>query len=334
MNPHRLAPTLVGAACCLMLGCGEDVDTTHDYKQYMREFVQDISAYAKARTAGFIVIPQNGQELLSATGEENGAPEMTYIGAIDGVGREDLFYGYDEDNEATPAEDRDYMLWFTDLAEANGVQVLTTDYCSTPSKMDDSYIQNVAHSYISFAADSRELDRIPSHPAQPYRVNTRDITTLDSARNFLYLICPDNNYATKDAFLSAVRATDYDAVIIDAFYVDSALDTADIASLKTKAGGGTRLVICYMSIGEAEDYRFYWRDEWYSTPPSWMAGENPAWPGNYKVRYWDPAWQALILGSADSYLDRILAAGFDGVYLDIIDAFEYFENSGKWWYPY
>jgi len=262
MNAYRFAPLLAGAACCLIVGCGEDVDTTNDYKQYMREFVQDISAYAKARAPGFIVIPQNGQELLSSTGEENGAPEMTYISAIDGVGREDLFYGYDEDNEATPAEDRDYMLWFTDLAEANGVQVLTTDYCSTPPKMDDSYAQNAAHGYISFAADSRELDRIPGYPATPYRVNARDITALDSARNFLYLICPDNNYATKDAFLSAVRATDYDALIIDAFYVDSALTPADVASLKTKAGGGTRLVICYMSIGEAEDYRFYWRDEW------------------------------------------------------------------------
>ena len=31
------------------------------------------------------------------------------------------------------------------------------------------------------------------------------------------------------------------------------------------------------------------------------------------------------MGSPDAYLDRILAAGFDGVYLDIIDAFEYFE---------
>ena len=37
-------------------------------------------------------------------------------------------------------------------------------------------------------------------------------------------------------------------------------------------------------------------------------------------------WQAVIFGDNDAYLNRILAAGFDGVYLDIIDAYEYFEG--------
>jgi len=81
-----------------------------------------------------------------------------------------------------------------------------------------------------------------------------------------------------------------------------------------------------MSIGEAEDYRFYWNTAWAISPPSWMEAENPDWPGNYKVKYWDPAWQAMIYGNDASYLKKILDAGFDGVYLDIIDAFEYFEN--------
>jgi cysteinyl-tRNA synthetase len=35
----------------------------------------------------------------------------------------------------------------------------------------------------------------------------------------------------------------------------------------------------------------------------------------------------VLFGSDDAYLDRILAAGFDGAYLDIIDAFEYFEEN-------
>ena len=57
-----------------------------------------------------------------------------------------------------------------------------------------------------------------------------------------------------------------------------------------------------------------------------MEQENPDWAGNYKVRYWDPEWQTIISGAPDSYLGKIQAAGFDGVYLDIIDAFEYFES--------
>lgn len=81
-----------------------------------------------------------------------------------------------------------------------------------------------------------------------------------------------------------------------------------------------------MSIGEAEDYRFYWKNEWKTNPPVWLGEENPDWEGNYKVWYWEKEWQNIIISDPDSYLQRILNAGFDGVYLDIIDAFEYFEN--------
>jgi len=60
--------------------------------------------------------------------------------------------------------------------------------------------------------------------------------------------------------------------------------------------------------------------------PAWLLSENPNWPGNHKVYCWDPEWQTIIYGNRDSYLVKILAAGFDGVYLDLIDAFEYFEQ--------
>ena len=66
-----------------------------------------------------------------------------------------------------------------------------------------------------------------------------------------------------------------------------------------------------------------------ATKPAWLDDENPAWEGNYKVRYWDPAWKAVIFGSANAYLDKIIAAGFDGVYLDIVDGFEYWRDEKK-----
>ena len=80
-----------------------------------------------------------------------------------------------------------------------------------------------------------------------------------------------------------------------------------------------------MSIGEAEDYRYYWQADWSTNPPSWIEEENPDWEGNYIVKYWEQEWQDIIYGNDNSYLKKIVDAGFDGVYLDIIDAFEYFE---------
>jgi endo-alpha-1,4-polygalactosaminidase (GH114 family) len=49
------------------------------------------------------------------------------------------------------------------------------------------------------------------------------------------------------------------------------------------------LVIAYMSIGEAEDYRYYWKEEWKNNPPEWLGEET---------------------------IRRIVDAGFDGAYLN------------------
>ena len=78
----------------------------------------------------------------------------------------------------------------------------------------------------------------------------------------------------------------------------------------------------YLSIGEAEDYRSYWKTDWTQRPPAWLGRANPAWPGNYKVHYWERDWQAIIFSS----LARMIDQGFAGVYLDIVDAFEYWSD--------
>ena len=109
---------------------------------------------------------------------------------------------------------------------------------------------------------------------------------------------------------------------------EGAFSSADIQQLHS-AFPDPALVIAYMSIGEAKDYRYYWENEWKTGTPEWLDSVNPDWAGNFKVRYWDPDWQSVVFGNEDAYLDRILAAGFDGVYLDIIDAYEYFAERGR-----
>ncbi len=84
------------------------------------------------------------------------------------------------------------------------------------------------------------------------------------------------------------------------------------------------LIVSYLSIGEAEEYRDYWQAGWRRGSPLWLDNENPDWNGNYKVKFWDAEWQAIII----SKLDSIIAAGYDGVYLDIIDGYEYWQDLG------
>jgi cysteinyl-tRNA synthetase, unknown class len=129
---------------------------------------------------------------------------------------------------------------------------------------------------------------------------------------------------------AVLASVPYDAIVID-YSRDgrdaTALSAAEVARLKVKPDGTARLVLAYMSIGEAENYRFYWKPDWNDEPelpgqtaaPAWRAKPNGEWGGNYAVRYWDPDWQAIIIGEG-GYLERILKAGFDGVWLDKVDS--------------
>lgn len=117
----------------------------------------------------------------------------------------------------------------------------------------------------------------------------------------------------------------YDVVVLDyAMQKDSvrAMPPEIIDIMRRKPDGSRRFILAYLSIGEAESFRYYWRKAWTKERPDWLEKENPHWPGNYTVKYWDPDWQAILFGTPDAYLDQILDAGFDGVYLDGVDVFE------------
>lgn len=149
---------------------------------------------------------------------------------------------------------------------------------------------------------------------------------LTSAPSSGLLAVNDFLYQLQNLDLTAIGDTTYDLVVMDYSAEgddETAFTHAEIAELK-HSPGGDKIVLAYMSIGEAENYRFYWQAGWEPGDPGWLDQANPDWPGNYKVHYWDPGWQTIVF----SYTDRLLDAGFDGVYLDIIDAYEYYADQG------
>jgi len=308
---------IILAISALSLSCNKDKSI--DYRQKMRDFVVKISEKAKSQNPAFQIIAQNGVELISTNETHDGQLASEYISAIDGQGQEDLFFGYAKDDKATPHKTTEYLKSYLSLLREAGKTVLTTDYCSSAENIASSQQQNQSAGFVSFQATSRNLDIIPETPIQ--NENSDNITNLGQVQNFLYLINPEN-FPTKHDFIEAVCATNYDLLIMDLFLNEEEFSSDEIEQLHKKANGGKRMVIAYMSIGEAEDYRYYWQTEWKRGNPSWLDKENPKWKGNYKVKYWNAEWQAIIF----DYLSRITNAGFDGVYLDIIDAFEYYEG--------
>ena len=134
-------------------------------------------------------------------------------------------------------------------------------------------------------------------------------------------------YQLQGIDLTAIRNTAFDLVVID--YSSDGTEQGEFTPAQIDAvkhsPEGNKIVLSYMSIGEAEDCRFYWKDSWIPGNPAWLDSENPDWEGNYKVRYWQSEWQSIVL----QYTDKLLDAGFDGAYLDIIDAYEYYDERGR-----
>lgn len=83
-----------------------------------------------------------------------------------------------------------------------------------------------------------------------------------------------------------------------------------------KPDGTPRAVLAYLSIGEAEDYRGYWKALFErKVGEPLVLFENPEWKGNYAVRFWDEGWQRIIR----ERVTEARAKGFTGLYLDKAD---------------
>ena len=142
--------------------------------------------------------------------------------------------------------------------------------------------------------------------------------------SFAYVLQSDSLAKSKAEAVAKLTACGRDWIVLDASYsTDEPWTALDLATIR--AGKVGRKVIAYLSIGEAEDYRTYWQSSWKTNPPAFLLGENPEWKGNFRVKYWQADWQKIILAD----VDKIMAAGFDGVYLDIVDGFETFEQNGN-----
>jgi len=132
-------------------------------------------------------------------------------------------------------------------------------------------------------------------------------------------------YQLQKLDISVAAASPFDVLVID-YALDgdqrTALSPDDLARLKRQPDGGRRLVYAYLSVGEAESYRYYWQRSWKTSPPQWLLSENPDWEGNFLVAFWNSDWRHILIDGDDSYISRIAAAGFDGLYLDRCDVFE------------
>ncbi|HEB79073.1 MAG TPA: hypothetical protein ENI79_01180 [Rhodospirillales bacterium] len=298
-----------------------------DLREQMRKFVQSVSAYARKLNPNFIVIPENGLELLvkrDVTNPERTAPAQAYMRAIDGVLVVGLFFPR---GKPLGKDKQKARLKRAEQAKAAGLKVLVVEYAKKAKKIDEAHRLNAALGFTPFAAPKPmdRLNAIPPYPARPFAENPNSILSLGDARNFLVL-ADSSAFGRQDEFTMKMHAHNYDALIVDVFHGREALSKRAVETLKYKKIGGRRLVLARIDIGSAASYRYYWKDHWREGSPLWITAPHRDNPDKHRVQYWRQEWRQVISGGAQSYIYGVIAQGFDGVVLQGVDAFRFFEN--------
>lgn len=141
------------------------------------------------------------------------------------------------------------------------------------------------------------------------------------------------NGLEKPKAVDLLVASRYDLLVVDptrtahGSVFDSKGMVTRLHATKGKSGA-RRLVLAYVSVGEAEKTRYYWKS-WWKAPtrsakgaPDFLVARDPdGWSGVYPVAYWDSRWKKILFEDADSMLQKVLDDGYDGIYMDWIEAF-------------
>lgn len=157
---------------------------------------------------------------------------------------------------------------------------------------------------------------------------------LASVHHFMYQLQGLEDAAAVDR----LARSPYDLLVVEPTFTTTGNQHFDAAAMvaKLKAGKPGRLVVAYVDIGEAENFRTYWpklfasaqpgqakpgKTQPQNAAPRFLLGPDPdGWKSDLSIAFWDPRWQAVWLGDR-GLLRRIMDAGFDGVYMDWVEAY-------------
>lgn len=279
----------------------------------MKDFIRELRANT---TQERILITQNGNELYF----KNGVVDTDFFAVTNATTQESLYYGdVLKFNAPTDKKLQNELLAYIRPIKESGKPIFVINYGKGRKQRNFLVSEDVKTGYVSELLPTFEASEL-YEPLQQYTAD--DITALSDVKNFLCLLNPEKFSDIHD-YYAQLKNTDYDLLIIEPSYDGVFFTKEQIHALKKKNNGGTRIVIAYMSIGEAEDYRYYWQNTWHKKKPVWIEKENKDWNGNYIVRYWVPEWKEIV----KTYQKKLDDLDVDGYLLDTVDSHSYFDDN-------
>jgi|APEBP8051073403_1049400.scaffolds.fasta_scaffold00121_61 cysteinyl-tRNA synthetase len=307
---------LLFSSISVSVGCYLNTKPKKNPAEKMQDFIINISDYTRKINPNFIIIPQNGAELAFENGKTDKKLDQKFLEAIDGFGIEELFYN----GELKPDTYRIDLLSKIKESET----IIVSEFVKDTALVKDSYERNEKSGFLCFTR-TEENYHYTLIPTKVHNENKNNVEKLSDIKNFLYII-NNSNYYSKSAFITALKNTNYDLIFIDLYHNGVQFNKEEIEKLKIKKNGGKRLVVGYMNIGAAEKYRTYWRRDWKINNPKWLKKPYKDYDQEIWVEYWNSEWQDIIYGNDNSYAKKIVDTGFDGVYLDNVEAYYFLYN--------
>ena len=315
MLARRLAACLLAfAPCALALAAEPKVD----YREQMRLLVEHVAAEARAHDPEFVVVVQDGLDLLVKPGsDELPAPASAYRKALDGVLVRDLVCRPTPGSDGLD-EDAERRLMLARAAREHGLQVFVIAGGGTAGcrRLD----------FVPVA--TAEIGPSPRSLSRPRGESAANIAAPVAVKNAAAVARPEA-FGTVDDFLAAMRATNHDLVVVDLFHGRRALEGRAVRALQFKALGARRLVLARVDIATAARWQYYWQPEWMVLPPPWLGPPLTQDPDRRVVRYWFPEWRHIIADGERSLIKGIVSLGYDGVLLTGLEAYRIFEGSGR-----
>ena len=209
----------------------------------MRDFVKEIR---NNTSSSKIIISQNGNELYF----KNNKIDENFFKITDGTTQESLYYGDTlKFDVATSKEANNELLKLLLPIRKKGKPIFVINYGKGEKKRKFLKQESLKTNFINELLPSFSLNDFYK-PINDY--NTNDIHNLNEVKNYLCLLNP-KKFSNMNEYYQALKNTNYDLLLIEVSYANIFFNREQIEGLKVKKNGGKRIVIAYLSIGEAED---------------------------------------------------------------------------------
>lgn len=311
--------------------------TITNYRDKMRENVIMLTDFAKERSPGFEVIVHEGTDLLTkglweyhldgynkAQKDGLNASDPTFLAKLkeqvpelENIGTSARQYSKILDGIAL----NNFFCSEDDLIVPEDLKLISLDKCGSEEDLDEAIQDSVGRGALLYAFTNDKYAFKNTKNQIIINENARNITSVKEASNIDFIL-DTSLYADKFAFIDDLRNSNFDVIVIPAFFNGKPFSKDEIHSLKFKKNGTRRRILAVYNISETNDNEYYWKPGWKIHNPEWLKRLSFVNKDNIITQYWHPAWKKIIA----NYFKGIVDVGFDGAFLTGLENYKYFEK--------